>query len=163
MKKERLEAGRIVNTHGIRGEVRIQPWADSAAFLQGFDTLYIDDVPVRLLASRVHKHMLIATLEGVTDINAAIAMKNKLVYINRDDVALEPGQFFIQDILGLPVLDEAGVQFGTLKEILPRPGGDVYVIAREDGTEHLVPDVPAFLLEKNLDEGFVRVRLIEGM
>jgi len=163
MKKERLEAGRIVNTHGIRGEVKIQPWADSAEFLQEFDTLYIDDAPVRLLASRVHKHMLIAELEGVADINAAIAMKNKLVYINREDAELEPGQFFIQDILELPVVDEAGVRFGTLKEILPRPGGDVYVIVRDDGGEHLVPDVSAFLLEKNLDEGFVRVRLIEGM
>jgi len=163
MKKEFLEAGRIVNTHGIRGEVKIQPWADSASFLQSFDTLYIDAAPVRLLASRVHKHMLIATLEGVDGIDAAIAMKNKMVYIRREDADLEPGQFFIQDILGLPVVDEVGAQFGTLKEILPRPGGDVYVIAREDGTEHLVPDVPAFILEKNLDEGFVRVRLIEGM
>ena len=163
MQKEFLEAGKIVNTHGVRGEVKIQPWADSASFLQGFDTLYIDTAPVRLLASRVHKHMLIAELEGVTDVNAAIAMKHKLVYIHRADVTLEPGQFFIQDILGLPVVDEAGAPFGTLKDILPRPGGDVYVIVDEDGTERLVPDVPAFILEKNLDEGFVRVRLIEGM
>jgi len=163
MKKEFLEAGKIVNTHGIRGEVKIQPWADSASFLQDFDTLYIDGAPVRLLAARVHKHMLIAQLEEVASIDAAIALKNKLVYIRRADVALAPGQFFIQDILGLPVLDEAGEAFGTLREVLPRPGGDVYVIANLSGAEHLVPDVPEFILEKNLDEGFVRVRLIEGM
>ncbi|MCL2842884.1 MAG: ribosome maturation factor RimM [Oscillospiraceae bacterium] len=163
MKKELLEAGKIVNTHGVRGEVKIQPWADSAEFLQGFTHLYIDGEPVRLLGARVHKQMLIAELEDVTEINAAIALKNKIVYIRRSDVDLPPGHFFIQDILGLPVIDEAGTALGTLKEILPRPGGNVYVIADEDGAERLVPDVPAFLLEKNLDEGFIRVRLIEGM
>ena len=163
MKKEFLEAGKIVNTHGVRGEVKIQPWADSAEFLQGFETLYIDNAPVKLLSSRVHKGMLLAQLEGVSDIQAAIACKNKLVYIRRADVTLPPGDFFIQDILGLPVVNESGARFGVLRDILPRPGGDVYVIARDDGGETLVPDVPVFLLEKNLDEGFVRVRLIDGM
>ncbi|MCL2564159.1 MAG: ribosome maturation factor RimM [Oscillospiraceae bacterium] len=162
MKKEFLEAGKIVNTHGIRGEIRIQPWADSAEFLQGFEHLYIDGVPIKLLSGRVHKSFLIAQLDGVADIGAAIALKNKLVYIRRSDAVLPEGDFFIQDILGLPVVDEAGEQFGTLKEVLPRPGGDVYVIVG-DGGEHLVPDVPAFILEKNLDEGFIRVRLIEGL
>ena len=163
MKKEFLEAGKIVNTHGIRGEVKVQPWADSAEFLQDFQTLYIDNQPVKLLGGRVHKQCLIAQLEGVADINAAIAMKGKLVYIRRADAKLAPGQFFIQDILGLPVIDEAGARLGVLREILPQPGGDVYVIAGDSGIEHLVPDAPVFILEKNLDEGFVRVRLIEGM
>ena len=164
MKKEYLEAGKIVNTHGVRGEVRIQPWADSAAFLQDFDTLYVNDKPMELLSARVHKSFLIAHFAGVTDIDAAIALKNKLVYIRRADANLPPGHFFIQDILGLPVLDEAGVRFGVLKEVLPRgKGGDVYVISGADGTEHLVPDAPVFILEKNPDEGFIRVRLIEGM
>ena len=163
MKKEYLEAGKIVNTHGVRGEVKIMPWADSAAFLQEFETLYIDDAPVKLLSSRVHKNALIAILEGVSDIESAIALKNKLVYIHREDAELPEGDFFIQDILGFPVVDEDGVNIGTLKEILPRPGGDVYVVVSEDGTERLIPDVPAFMLEKNLDTGFIRVRLIEGL
>jgi len=163
MKKEFLEAGKVVNTHGVRGEVKIVPWADSAAFLQDFETLYLDGVPVKLLSSRVHKHMLIAKLEGISTIEGAIALKNKLVTIRRADAQLPPGDFFIQDILGLAVIDEDGASIGALKEVLPRPAGDVYVIESADGTERLIPDVPAFILEKNLDEGFIRVRLIEGM
>jgi len=163
MKKEYLEAGKIVNTHGVRGEVRIIPWADSPEFLQEFETLYIDDAPVKLLSARVHKNFLIAKLEGVVTIEAAIALKNKLVYISREDVELPPGDFFIQDILGFPVMDEDGVSIGRLREILPRPGGDVYVVVSDDGAERLIPDVPVFMLEKNLDEGFIRVRLIEGL
>ncbi|MCL2368072.1 MAG: 16S rRNA processing protein RimM, partial [Oscillospiraceae bacterium] len=98
MKKEFLEAGKIVNTHGVRGEVRILPWADSPGFLQGFSTLYIDGAPVKLLEGRVHKSFLIARFEGVTDINGAMALKNKLVSIRRSDAQLPPGDFFIQDI-----------------------------------------------------------------
>ena len=139
------------------------PWADSPEFLQEFETLYIDGAPVKLLSARVHKNFLIVKLEGVSTIEAAIALKNKLIYISREDVELPPGDFFIQDILGFSVVDEKGIQIGTLKEILPRPSGDVYVVAAEDGAERLIPDVPAFMLEKNLDGGFIRVRLIEGL
>ena len=163
MKKQFLEAGKIVNTHGIRGEVKITPWADSPAFLQQFATLYIDEKPVKLLSARVHKSFLIAGLEGVENVNEAMALKNKMVFIDRADANLPPGDFFIQDILGLPVIEESGEAFGTLKEILPRPGGDIYLILQEDGTERLIPDVPAFILEKNLEAGFIRVRLIEGL
>ena len=163
MDKPFLEAGKIVNTHGLEGDVKIQPWADSAAFLLDFSTLYIDGLPRKLISGRVHKNCLIARFDGVFHISAAIALKNKLVYINRADVKLEPGQFFIQDIIGLPVIDKADVPFGVLREILPRPAGDLYVIENHAGGEHLVPNVPAFILEKNLDKGYIRVNLIEGM
>ena len=163
MKKQYLEAGKIVNTHGVKGEVKIQPWADSAEFLQDFETLYLDGSPVKILNSRVHKSQLIAQLEGITDIDAATALKNKLLCLDRADAKLPPGHFFIQDILGIAVIDETGKTIGTLKEVLPRPGRDVYLIAGTDGKEHLIPDAEAFILEKNLDEGYLRVRLIEGM
>ena len=98
MKKEFLEAGKIVNTHGVRGELKLQPWADSAEFLRGFHTLYIDDRPYRVLASRVHKEMLMLRLEGVEDVNAAMCLKNKLVWICRADARLPEGHFFLQEI-----------------------------------------------------------------
>ena len=163
MKKEFLEAGKIVNTHGVRGEVKIMPWADSPSFLLDFNTLYISDTPYQVQSAKVHKNALIVQFEGISDINAAIALKNKLVFINRANAKLEPGAFFIQDILGLPVIDEENQTLGTLSEILPRPGGDIYVIQGENGAERLIPDVPAFMLEKNLEAGFIKVRLIEGL
>jgi len=162
--KQYLEAGKIVNTHGVKGEVKILPWADSAAFLQDFDTFYIDGKPVQLISSRVHKQCLIARLEGVDDVPAAMLLKNKIIHIRRDEALLPPGHFFVQDAIGLSVVDEDGDVVGILKEILPLPGGDVYVVTRADGGgEYLIPNVDAFILEKNLDEGFIRVRLIEGM
>ncbi len=161
MKQQFLEAGQIVNTHGIKGEVRIVPWADDALFLKRFKTIYIDNQPVRVLASRVHKEMLIAQLEGITDINAAMPLKNKVVFIDRKDARLPKGSFFIQDILGAKVVDESGNEVGKLTDVLDLPRGQVYEVKGE--TDHLIPAVPEFVLDVNVDEGVITVRLIEGM
>jgi len=95
-----LEAGKIINTHGIKGEVKIQPWTDNAEFLQKFKFLYIDGAPVRLLGGRIHKDCLIARLEGVSNVNDAMVLKNKVVFIDRSEVKLPRGEFFLCDIIG---------------------------------------------------------------
>ena len=161
MKQQFLEAGQIVNTHGVRGEVRIVPWADDAAFLKKFKTFYIDDKPVRVKSSRVHKEMLIAALEGIDDINAAMPLKNKVIKINRDDAHLPKGSFFIQDILGAEVKDEEGKLIGKLTDVMDLPRGQVYEVKGE--TDHLIPAVPEFVLNVDADAGEIIVRLIEGM
>ena len=161
MKKEVLEAGKIVNTHGVRGEVKIQPWADSAEFLRGFHTLYLDGAPVRVLRSRVHKNMLIAALEGVDTVDAAMVLKNKVLSIRREDARLPEGHFFLQDILGAQVVDETGAELGVLADVLDTPRHQVYVVRGE--REILIPAVPAFILRTDPDAGRITVRLIEGM
>ncbi len=161
MKKQYLEAGRIVNTHGVRGEMRIEPWADEAAFLTRFKYFYIDGEPVKVRSCRVHKTMCIVSLEGIEDINAAMEMKGKVVFINRKDAKLPRGTVFIQDILGARVVDEEGNDLGVLEQVLPAPAASVYVIKGE--REILIPDVPAFILDKDADKGVITVRLIEGM
>ena len=162
MDRKFLEAGIIVNTHGVRGEVRIQPWADSPEFLAGVGRFFIDGTPVKVLSARVHKNFVIAFLEGVSDIDGAIKLKNKTVFIDRNDVHLGNGQFFIADLFGLRVIDaETGEGIGTLADVLCLPANNVYVI--RGNSEILVPAVPDFIIETNIDEGFIRVRLIEGM
>lgn len=156
-----LECGQIVNTHGIRGEVKIVPWADSAEFLCQFSTLYLDGAPVKVQNARVHKGSVIAQLEGVSDVNAAMLLKNKVVYIRREDAKLPEGAFFLADIIGLDVVDESGSKLGTLKEVLSPSRQQVYVVAGE--REILIPAVPEFILETNVDAGYIKVHLIEGM
>ncbi|MGI5935734.1 MAG: ribosome maturation factor RimM [Oscillospiraceae bacterium] len=161
MKKKYLEAGKIVNTHGIRGEVKIMPWADSADFLLNFDTLYIDGEPVRLLGGRVHKSFFIARFKGVENVNDAMRLKNKVVFIDRDDVTLPEGEFFLQDIIGARVVDEDGNELGRLDDILELPAGNVYVVQGE--REILIPARPEFILNTDVDAGEITVRLLEGM
>ena len=162
MKSEFLEAGIIVNTHGVRGEVRIQPWADSPAFLTDFERLYIDGEPIKVLAARVNKNVVIAALEGVSDIDGAARLKGKTVFIDRDDARLPDGRHFVADLLGLRALDsETGELLGVVAEVLPLPSNNVYVIK---GTrEILVPAVPEFVVETDVPGGYVKLRLIEGM
>ena len=161
LKKQYLEAGRIVNTHGIRGEVRIEPWADDAAFLTRFRRFYLDGKPVAVRSCRVHKTMCIALLEGIDDVNAAMPLKGKVLFIDRDDAKLPEGTVFLQDILGSRVVDEAGTELGVLEEVLPTPAASVYVVRGQ--REILIPDVPAFILDKDAENGVVTVRLIDGM
>lgn len=160
-KRQYLEAGEIVNTHGIRGEVQIVPWADDAAFLRTFKTLYIDNNPLRVERSTVHKKRLIAKFEGVDDINAAMPLKGKVIFIDRADAKLPKGHFFIQDILGASVVTETGETVGTLTDVLDMPQGQIYQVRGE--TEHLIPAVPEFVLRVDVDGGVITVRLIEGM
>jgi len=162
MSEQLLEAGKIVNTHGLHGEVRLQPWADSPDFLAGFKSIYIDGLPVKVISARIHKGCLIAALEGVTDIKGAILLKDKIVSISRDDVKLEEGRHFIADLIGLRAVDaETGNEIGLVNDILSLPANDVYVILCD--REILIPAVPEFVDEINIEEGYIRFRLIEGM
>ena len=162
MKKEQfLEAGKIVNTHGIKGEVKIEVWCDSPEFLKKFKTLYINGEGRKVRAARVHGAFLIALLEGVEDINAAMTLKNKLVYIDRKDAKLPRGSFFIADIIGAKVVDETGVQLGELVEVMERPAHNIYVVKGE--REILIPAVPEFILNTDVKNGVITVHLIEGM
>lgn len=162
MKNRFLEAGQIVNTHGIRGEVKVVPWCDSPEFLCQFDTLYLDGQPVRVIASRVHKSNVLLTLEGINDVNAAMRLKNKILHIDRTGITLPEGRHFIADLVGLEVLDaETGARLGVIEEVLTPPAHEVYVVKGEK--RYLIPAVDAFVKETNVDGGYIRVHLIEGM
>ena len=162
MKNRFLEAGQIVNTHGIRGEVKIVPWCDSPEFLLQFGTLYLDGRPVNVLEARVHKGNVLARLEGVEDVNAAMVLKGRTVFIDRTGVELPEGRHFIADLIGLNVVDaDSGEALGVVADVLTPPAHEVYVVKGEH--EYLIPAVDEFVIETNVEGGYIRVRLIEGM
>ena len=98
MRPEFIPVGRIVNAHGIRGEVKLNPEGCDPGFLTAFDTLYIAGEPVRVLSSRVHKSVVLLTLPGVTDMDAALALKGKVVSIRREDARLPEGEYFDEEL-----------------------------------------------------------------
>ena len=161
-KKEFIEAGRIVNTHGVQGEVKIEVWLDSPKFFRSFKSIYTaKGEELKVVSSKTHKGFVIAKLDGIGDINEAMRLKGKDVSIRRSDAALPKGAFFLQDIIGAKVVDEGGNEIGTLVEIMERPSSNIYVVKGE--TEHLIPAVPEFIMSTDIDSGLVTVRLIEGM
>ncbi len=160
-KKPYIEAGRIVNTHGIAGEVKIEVWLDSPQFMKGFKRYFIEEKEVKVLSARVHKSFVIAKLVGVEDVNAAMRLKGRAVSIHRQDAKLPEGAFFLQDIIGASVVDESGTEIGKLTDVMETPASNVYVV--KGGTEHLIPAVPEFILSTDAEAGVITVRLIEGM
>lgn len=161
MKQQFLEAGKIVSTHGVRGEVKILPWADDADFLVGLPRVFVDGREYAVQHSRVQKTCVLMKLAGIDDVDAAAKFRDKTVCISRTDVALPEGSVFIADLIGLRVVTDAGDEIGTVSDIMTMPGNNVYIVT--GSREYLIPAVPEFILERNLDAGFVRVKLIEGM
>lgn len=165
MPEQYLEVGKITNTHGIMGEVRVQPWADSPEFLCQFKTLYVDQAhwPIKVERARVHKNMVILKLEGVTDVPSALSMRNAILYIDRKDAALPEGSFFLADLMGLEVQDaQSGKVLGKIADIMNLPANNVYVV-RGGEREILIPAVPQFIAETNVEGGYLRVNMMEGL
>ena len=156
-----IEAGRVVNTHGVRGEVKVEVWLDSPAFMRRFKTWTLDGRSYKVLSARPQKDFLLARLEGVADVNAAMALQGRTVRVDRAEAKLPEGSFFLQDILGARVQTETGEPVGILEDILETPANRVYVVKGE--TEHLIPAVPEFILATDPEAGLITVRLIGGM
>ena len=156
-----LEIGKIVGTHGVRGELRVEPWCDSPAFLAGFTAVFLRGTPYQVQSARTHKSLVLMKLEGVESVEAAQALRDSVLYIDRSDCALPEGRYFIRDLIGLAVFD-GEERVGTLYDVLNAPAHDVYVVRGGDG-EHMIPAVPEFVKEVDLEQGVIRVALIEGM
>lgn len=159
--KEYVEAGKIVNTHGVAGEVKIEVWLDSPDYFRKFKRLFLNGKEIKVLSARPHKQFIIARLEGVDDLNAAMALKGRTVEILRADAHLKKGEFFIQDILGFKVVDEQGNTVGELADAEETPASMIYVVKGE--REHLIPAVKEFILKIDEKKEEILVHLIEGM
>ena len=161
-----LECGKIINTHGIKGAVKLESWCDSPETLADLEYIYFkingSFVEKRVLSASIFKRHVIACIEGITDIDAAAALKETVIYADRDDIPLEEGDFFITDLIGLPVIDaDSGEEYGKISEVFNTGASDIYTVATADG-ERMIPAVPEFIIEIDLEKG-VFVRPIEGM
>ncbi len=163
MKNQYLEAGKIVNTHGIAGELKIVHWCDTPDFLLQFDTLYVNNSPLTVTSSRLHKNNVLIKFDEITSINEAMKYKDKIIYIDRDDVTLPEEKNFLADLFGLEVKDvDTRSTLGVIKDILTPPSHPIYVVQGKS-REWMIPAVDAFIVETNVAEGYIIVRLIEGM
>lgn len=162
MSKEFLEAGKIINTFGIRGELKVQPWSDRVDFLKQFKTVYIAGKPIHVVSVRVHQQNALIALEGVTDMDSALPFKNKIIEVRREDIKHKEGEHFVADLIGLEARDaDTGAVLGKVTDVLAYPAQDLYEIKGEKS--YLIPDVPAFVQEINEAEGFISFHVLEGM
>lgn len=166
MQKEFLEAGQIVNTHGVRGEVKVQSWCDSPEVLTDFETMYFEDgTSVDIEKAYVHKNCVIMTLSGIDTMEKAQMLKQKVLYLKREDIDLPEDLVFVQDIIGFEVFDTRidGV-VGKLQDVLTsNPSYDLYEIKTEAGKLVYVPAIKPFLQSVELEQKRIIIQTIEGL
>ena len=158
MKLEFLEAGEIVSTHGVRGEMKVLPWADGPDFLCDFHRVRISGVEYKVENCRVQKSCNLLKIQGVDTMEAAQAMRGKVVEVFRGDAPKD--LIFAAELIGVRVFDGEN-EIGELIDVLDYPGNKVYVVKGDK--EYMIPAVKAFVLDTDVDAGTMHVRLIEGM
>ncbi|MBQ9808376.1 MAG: 16S rRNA processing protein RimM [Ruminococcus sp.] len=165
MKKQYLEAGKIVTTHGIRGEVKIMPYTDVPELLCEFDRLFIgkEHREVIIERSRVFKNTVIAKIEGISTPEEAEKLRNKILYMHRDDLELDEDTYFIQDLIGMEVRDaDSGQVYGRLDDVMQTGANDVYVIKGDD-REYLVPAIADVIVSTDLENDIMTIRPLDGL
>lgn len=159
-----LEAGKILNTHGVRGELKIENYCDDEIFFKKIKTIYIDSLPYNIISKRPHKNFILVVLENIDTVEKAMALKNKVIYFDKDTIKLNKGQFFISDIIGFGVFDErTDKSIGKLERVDELPRTRLYVIKNDNNNEILIPDVPDFIKNIDFESCTITVSTIEGM
>lgn len=164
MKKEFLEAGQIVGTHGVRGMVRIQPWSDDGEFLSQFKRFYLED-GTALVISKIQPHgrVVIAALKGVDSIESAEALRGKTVLVARKDIKLDEGRYFVSELINCSVFDaDSGEMLGVLTDVSETGANDVWHIVK-DGREYLVPAIDDVIVSVDVVAEKVVLRPLKGI
>ena len=158
MKLQFVNAGEIVTTHGIKGEVKVMCWLDDPEMLCEFDRCQIDGKNFEIEQCRVQKTCNLVKLSGIDTMEAAQAMRGKNIMLYREDIDDEV--IFAAELIGMEVFAE-GEKIGKIKEVLDYPGNSVYVVKGEH--EYMIPAVKAFILNTDVEGNRMDVKLIEGM
>ena len=165
-KSQFLECGKIINTHGVRGGLKLESWCDTPNDLASLKKVYLKNGSEykchKVKKASVFKQFVLFELDGINDIDTAMTLKNRVVFADREDISIDEDAFFLADIIGLDVMDIAtGEKIGTLSDVLNLGASDLYEINTKNGKK-LIPAVDEFIKEIDLEKG-IFVSLIEGM
>ncbi len=161
-----LECGRIVNTHGVRGGLKLESWCDTPDDLASLKKVFFkangEFECRKVKRASIFKQFVLMEIDGIDSIEKAELLKGTVIFADRDDISIDEDAFFIADLIGLDVIDIAtGEKLGTLSDVLNLGASDLYEIKTPSGKK-LIPAVPEFIKEIDLDKG-IFVALIEGM
>ena len=158
MKLQFLEAGEVVTTHGVRGEMKVLPWADGPDFLVDYKRVRIDGTEYKVESCRVQKTCNLLKVRGIDSMEDAQAMRGKLVEVYREDAPVD--LIFVAELIGVSVFAD-GQEIGKIVDVLDYPGNKVYVVKGDH--EYMIPAVKQFVLSTDMEKEVMQVRLIEGM
>ena len=163
-----LEVGKIINTHGLRGEVKVAPWTDTPDVFEDLDVVYLkrrsEELKLTIKNIKYQKNNLIIKFSEYNDINEVEPLKNSVLYAERSALGeLPEGVYYIADLIGMTVKKEDGEVIGKIKEVLQTGANDVYVVGREKLRDLLIPVIDGVVLSVDTKNSEVTVSLMEGL
>lgn len=167
MLKQFLEIGQIVSTHGVKGELRVNPWCDTPEFMKKFRTLYFDaegKKPVKVVSCRPHGNIVILGLEGISTVEEAQKYRNRTLFMNRSDAKLQKGDWFIQDLIGCTVYDADDNEkvYGTLTEVAQTGANDIWYIECNN-KEYIIPAIKDVVINVDVENESIFIRPLRGI
>ncbi len=167
MRNTTLQVGEIVNTHGLRGEVKIVPWLDAPEEFELFETVYADIAGKRetltVTSVKYQKANIIVKFREVPDIDAAEKLKRTVLYVDRDQLGEPEEGYYICDLLGITVVTDTGETLGRIVDVFSTGSNDVYTVKGDDGKEVLLPVIDDVVLSVDIDAEVCKVHLLEGL
>lgn len=164
--KQYLEIGKIINTHGIKGEVKFELWCDDIAYLKQFKTLYLDEnggSALSVVSVRPQKNHAIVKFSEINSIDMAENYKNKVLFCNRDDAEIDEEANYIQDLIGCYVVNaETEEEYGKVVDVLNYGASDILDI-ESWGKHSYVPLIPDIVQEINTEYEVIRIIPMKGL
>ena len=165
---DKIVIGKIVNVVGLKGEVKVYSYAEEPDRFERLEKIFLGteekNTESAVTKVRYKGDMVILTLDGVTDRTAAEALKGSMVLMDEADLEeLPEGVYYIKDLIGMKVVSDSGVELGTLKDINTNTAQRVYEVARPGKSDILIPGVDEFILDTDMDNRVITVKVIEGL
>lgn len=161
-----LVVGKLRRPHGLSGEMVMEIWTDFPERLRPGVQLYVgaEHIPTRIIKARRHQQMLLITLEGFDNREAAGNLRNQFLYVRSTDIpALPEGEYYHHQLIGLAVYDEHGARLGEIRAIMETGANDVFVVQTPAGAEILVPFLDSLLIKVDLEHRELHTRLLPGL
>ena len=161
---EKTKIGKIVNVVGLKGELKVYHYSDYKERFEEISNLYLEDIAYEITGIRYMKEMVILKLQGVSDRSGAEKHKGKDLYIDKEDARVLPEDtYYINDLIGLKVIDENGSNHGILSDVIKNRAQDLYEIEKENKSKFFIPAVEEFILDIDMTNRTMKVKLIEGL
>ncbi len=162
--EELLQVGAITSTHGVRGEVKVFPTTDDAKRYSKLKEVYLEEKLVNIESVKYFKNLVIVKFKEYNSLNEVESLKGKNLYVTRENaVKLKKDEYFVADLIGLKVEDEEKNISGVLTDVMSTGANDVYIIKLDDGRELLLPAIKECILNVDIDEGVIKINILEGL
>ena len=161
---EKILIGKIVSAVGLKGEVKVYNYSDRPDIYEDTESIYVDDVLMRVRSVRTQKNMIILGLEGIEDRDAAEKARGSELFVTEDDLPeLPEGEYYIRDLMGMEAVIEDGSRLGVVTDVIQNTAQDIFEIKTDEGKQVLIPNVPEFVLDIDLETRRIKLHIIDGM